>query len=93
MTDLPKPWSRIWSGAIVRWARGLSSIVPIRSAPRAFVRPELMVTLMIVAATLATPSIAGEGIADVVLGQANFMYYVANFPDAQKLDNAQGVAI
>ncbi|MGA8792471.1 hypothetical protein [Candidatus Binatus sp.] len=49
--------------------------------------------LLIIAATLATPSIAGDGIADLVLGQANFTYNAPNFPDAQKLNSPQGVAI
>ena len=48
--------------------------------------------LLIIAAALATPSVAGDG-ADVVLGQANFTYNTANSPDARKLYNPQGVAI
>jgi len=49
--------------------------------------------LLIIAAALATVSIAGDGTADLVLGQANFTYNAANFPSARKLNAPQGVAI
>ena len=39
------------------------------------------------------PPFATNPIADVALGQANLTYNAANFPDAQKLDSPQGVAI
>ena len=49
--------------------------------------------LLIIAAALATPSVAGDGNADIVLGQANFTCSAANSFDASKLNSPQGVAI
>jgi len=49
--------------------------------------------LLIIAAALVTVSIAGDGTADLVLGQANFTYNAVNFPSARKLFYPQGVAI
>jgi sugar lactone lactonase YvrE len=49
--------------------------------------------LLIIATPLATPSVAGDGNADIVLGQANFTCSAANSPDARKLNSPQGVAI
>ncbi|MGA8794831.1 NHL repeat-containing protein, partial [Candidatus Binatus sp.] len=41
--------------------------------------------LLIIAATLATPSIAGDDVADVVLGQPDFLHNLPNFPDQYAL--------
>ncbi len=49
--------------------------------------------LLIIAAAWATFSFAVGDIADVVLGQANFTYNLADFPSARKLNSPQGVAI
>jgi len=49
--------------------------------------------LLIIGAALATPSVAGDWIADLVLGQGNFTYNLANAADAHKLNSPQGVAI
>jgi len=49
--------------------------------------------LLIIAATLATPSIAGDDSADVVLGQPDFLHNLANFPDQHSLYYPFAVAI
>ncbi len=38
--------------------------------------------LLIIAAALATPSVAGDDAADIVLGQSNFTYTLPNSADA-----------
>ena len=49
--------------------------------------------LLIIAAALATPSVAGDDAADIVLGQANFTYNLPNSADAHKLYSPRGVAV
>src|SRR5208282_6053886 len=49
--------------------------------------------LLIIAATLATPSIAGDDTADVVLGQPDFLHNLPNFPDQHSLYYPFAVAI
>ena len=57
------------------------------SAARVFARPELMIAMVIIGATLATPSIAmqGDTIADRVLGQLDFVHNGLNLIDANGL--------
>ena len=65
------------------------------SAVRVFARPELMIAMLIIGATLATPSIAGLGdtVADRVLGQLDFVHNGLNLIDGSGVSTPQGAAI
>ena len=75
-----------------RITRALARIV---GAARGIARPELLIVLAIIAAALATPSIAmqGDTIADRVLGQVDFVHNGLNLIDATGMVNPQAVAI
>ena len=65
------------------------------NAARAFIRPALLITLVIIGAALVTPSIAmqGDTIADRELGQLDFAHNGVNLIDAKGISTPQDVAI
>src|SRR5258708_26616748 len=94
--------SGLYTRCMVRWGgesrpmtNPTSFLSRCWSVAKGFARPELMIAFAIIAAALATPSIAmlGDTVADRVLGQSDFVHNGLNLIDATGMLNPEGVAI